>query len=51
MKLIGEKMVTFRVGLIARWDATSGEVTQIPRELLPTDGGVGADDDDDAMSE
>jgi len=35
LKLIGEKMVVFRVGLIARWDSTTGEVEQIdcPRTL------------------
>ncbi|KAF8964346.1 hypothetical protein BDZ97DRAFT_901857 [Flammula alnicola] len=29
LKLMGFKMVTFRVGLLARWDSTIGEVTQI----------------------
>ncbi|KAL1744513.1 ribosomal protein L10-domain-containing protein [Schizophyllum fasciatum] len=29
LKLIGEKTVTFRVGLLARWDAATGEVTQV----------------------
>lgn len=29
LKLIGLKMVTFRVGLMARWDSAAGEVTQI----------------------
>ncbi|THH14140.1 hypothetical protein EW146_g6161 [Bondarzewia mesenterica] len=29
LKLIGEKMVEFRVGLKARWDAATGEVVQI----------------------
>jgi mRNA turnover protein 4 len=29
LKLIGEKMVIFRVGLIARWDSVTGEVIQV----------------------
>ncbi|KAG1885087.1 ribosomal protein L10-domain-containing protein [Suillus subluteus] len=29
LKLIGEKLVVFRVGLLARWDAASGEVVQV----------------------
>ncbi|KAG1745961.1 ribosomal protein L10-domain-containing protein [Suillus paluster] len=29
LKLIGEKMVVFRIGLLARWDAASGEVVQV----------------------
>jgi len=29
LKLTGLKMVTFRVGLLARWDSTTGEVVQI----------------------
>jgi mRNA turnover protein 4 len=34
LKLIGEKMVVFRVRLTARWDASSGNVTQIDSEEL-----------------
>ncbi|KAF8919501.1 ribosomal protein L10-domain-containing protein [Mucidula mucida] len=49
LKLTGEKMVVFRVALLARWDAATGDITQMPHESLPTDGGVG--DDDDIMSE
>ena len=64
LKLIGEKMVEFRVGLNARWDSTTGEVEEV------TDSGVkldfdervesaddeddvdgDGDDDDDAISE
>ena len=64
LKLIGEKMVEFRVGLKARWDSTTGEVEEV------TDSGVkldfdervesaddeddvdgDGDDDDDAISE
>ncbi|KAG1751192.1 ribosomal protein L10-domain-containing protein [Suillus lakei] len=29
LKLLGEKMVVFRVGLLARWDAASGDVVQV----------------------
>ena len=37
LKLIGEKMVEFRVGLNARWDSTTGEVEEV------TDPGVKLD--------
>jgi mRNA turnover protein 4 len=52
LKLIGEKMVVFRVGLIARWDSTTGEVVQIegPATILPEEKN-GGDDEEDAMSE
>jgi len=51
LKLIGERMVTFRVGLIARWDSTTGEVAQIEGvgTLSPEDR-VGGDEED-VMSE
>jgi len=42
LKLIGEKMVEFRVGLRARWDSTTGEVEEV------TDPGVRLDVDADA---
>ncbi|KAK0449122.1 ribosomal protein L10-domain-containing protein [Armillaria borealis] len=51
LKLIGEKMVTFRVGLISRWDAATGEVVQIPGGAVPLENVETNDDDDDAMSE
>jgi len=66
LKLIGEKMVEFRVGLKARWDSTTGEVEEVtdPGVKLDLDehvGSVGEDedeggddddgDDDDAISE
>ena len=36
LKLIGEKMVVFRVQMKARWDAATGEVIQIEdAELAP----------------
>lgn len=51
LKLIGEKMVVFRVQLKARWDSTSGEVTQI--EGVGAGDGVqrGADSGDEVMSD
>ena len=57
LKLIGEKMVEFRVGLRARWDSATGEVEEVddPGVMLGVDadaGGVetgfGADDDSEA---
>ncbi|KAF9060747.1 hypothetical protein BDP27DRAFT_1236311, partial [Rhodocollybia butyracea] len=49
LKLVGKRMVTFRVGLIARWNATTGQVTQM--EGLPlSKGEVTAEDDNEAMS-
>jgi mRNA turnover protein 4 len=41
LKLIGEKMVVFRVKLKSRWDSATGEVVQIE----------GDDGDDDVMGE
>jgi mRNA turnover protein 4 len=32
LKLVGERMAVFRVRLMARWDAGSGEVVQIEKE-------------------
>lgn len=51
LKLIGEKMVVFRVGLIARWDASSGEVLQIEGARLPAEEVAGGDEDEEAMAE
>jgi len=42
LKLMGVKMVVFRVGLLARWDAESGEVEQV---------GVSEEKEEDEMSE
>jgi len=42
LKLIGEKMVEFRVGLRARWDSVTGEVEDV------TDPGVRLDKAEDA---
>jgi mRNA turnover protein 4 len=49
LKLIGEKMVIFRVRLIARWAASSGEVEQIEGGELVTEEHVNSEED--AMSE
>src|SRR3984957_19894160 len=46
LKLVGHKMVVFRVRLIARWSAASGEVEQIESEEIPP-GNFQADDDGD----
>lgn len=35
LKLIGVKMIEFRVALRARWSSTTGEVTQIEGQQLP----------------
>ncbi|KAH9851517.1 mRNA turnover protein 4-like protein [Lenzites betulinus] len=43
LKLIGLKMVTFKVGLRARWDAASGEVVQIEGEKVEVDEVVAED--------
>jgi len=53
LKLSGMKIVTFRVGLIARWDSTTGEVEQVEggglsAEELGVDAGSDADADADA---
>lgn len=37
LKLIGEKMVEFRVRLRARWDASSGEVVQVDSSEISPD--------------
>jgi len=58
LKLIGEKMVEFKVGLKARWDAESGDVVQIDDAEFALDGDdvggeevINEEDGDDAMSE
>lgn len=53
LKLIGLKMVTFRVGLLARWDSTTGEVVQIEGAAIPDDEKEEDEDEEDAaeMSE
>ncbi|KAJ6559072.1 ribosomal protein L10-domain-containing protein [Mycena vulgaris] len=51
LKLIGEKMVVFRVALISRWCAATGEVVQIEGQQLPEEAGVAGDDSDDGAME
>ena len=60
LKLIGEKMVEFRVGLNSRWDSTTGEVEEVndPGVRLDVDvdadgeeAELGAEDDEEAISE
>ena len=55
LKLIGIKMVTFRVGLRARWDAATGEVEQFEGQAVEdasaeAEEGSG-DEDEEQMSE
>ncbi|KAJ6585137.1 ribosomal protein L10-domain-containing protein [Mycena capillaripes] len=51
LKLIGEKMVVFRVSLISRWSAATGEVVQIEGQPLPEGGDPGEDSEGDVMDE
>jgi mRNA turnover protein 4 len=53
LKLIGEKMVVFRVALLSRWDAATGEVVQLEGRGLSTEqAGVEVEGGgDDEMSE
>ncbi|RDB17835.1 mRNA turnover protein 4 [Hypsizygus marmoreus] len=52
LKLIGHKMVVFRVGLIARWDSETGDVVQIEGPgTLSSEDRIRDDEDEDAMSE
>ncbi|KAJ7695679.1 ribosomal protein L10-domain-containing protein [Mycena rosella] len=51
LKLIGEKMVVFRVALLSRWCAATGEVVQIEGQQLPEELGAGDDSGDEAMDE
>jgi len=37
LKLIGEKMVVFRIVMLARWDAATGEVVQLEGRSLDTE--------------
>jgi len=50
LKLIGVRMVEFRVGLIARWDALTGSVVQIEGDSLPQ-GEKGSEAEEDEKSE
>ncbi|KAJ7485988.1 ribosomal protein L10-domain-containing protein [Mycena galericulata] len=52
LKLIGEKMVVFRVALISRWCAANGEVVQIEGHQLPDEHlGDVDEEEEDAMDE
>lgn len=53
LKLIGERMVVFRIGLLCYWDSATCEVTQIEGGGVPRDGEKGGDndDEDESMSE
>ena len=49
LKLIGEKMVEFKLRMRARWTATTGEVEQYEVEEIPAEEKGGDDDEvDDA---
>lgn len=45
LKLIGVKMVEFRVALRARWSSVNGEVVQIEGQNIPEDAGGGDEED------
>ena len=49
LKLIGEKMVVFRVGLKARWDSDTGVVTQVEGGAVSAEEQHG--DEDEKMEE
>ena len=50
LKLMGLKLVTFRVRLLSRWEATSGDVIQI-EERSTTEEVLDKADEDAEMSE
>ena len=37
LKLIGEKMATFRCGMFLMWDAATGEITEYPDKKVMLD--------------
>lgn len=51
LKLIGEKMVIFRIGLISRWESASGDVVQTDELRLPQDESGAVADSDTEMVE
>jgi mRNA turnover protein 4 len=51
LKLTGLKMVTFRVRLLSRWDAASGEIVQIEEKLAVAEIPEDSLDEDAEMSE
>jgi mRNA turnover protein 4 len=48
LKLIGEKMVEFRVGLRVRWDSATGEVEEVTDPGVRLDKDPGANEDEGA---
>ncbi|OBZ68713.1 mRNA turnover protein 4 [Grifola frondosa] len=48
LKLVGIKMVAFKVVLRSRWDSASGEITQIEVEEIEE---IEVEDEDEHMSE
>lgn len=56
LKLVGIKMVVFKVGLRARWEAANGEVIQVEgleveKEDVDETEAEGVEDEDEEMSE
>jgi len=51
LKLIGERMVEFRVRLRARWDSTTGDVVEMERQELTPEEIGGADPEADENME
>ncbi|KAJ7675681.1 ribosomal protein L10-domain-containing protein [Mycena polygramma] len=53
LKLIGEKLVVFRVDLISRWCAATGEVVQVadPLPITEESGDAGENSEEDVMDE
>jgi mRNA turnover protein 4 len=57
LKLIGERMVVFKVRMMARWDAATGEVVEVELGDVPifedppeaSEDGEDGEDDEDAM--
>lgn len=51
LKLIGVKMVQFRVGLRAYWESASGEVTQVEGDDVGAGAKEGTDEDEEGDEE
>ncbi|TFK24998.1 hypothetical protein FA15DRAFT_669053 [Coprinopsis marcescibilis] len=51
LKLIGERLVTFRVGLLARWDSETGEIQQYESSLSSQEKEEGDEEEEQMMSE
>ena len=50
LKLIGERMAVFRLGLFARWDAATGEVIQMDERRVANGEADGDEEDDKEMA-